>query len=97
MVRVPMKLRATMAPLEISREPLPRAADFEQASVPAVTLLAPVKLLVPDKVSVLPPVLVKPPAPLMLPLRVRFHAALRVAVAFRVIGPLHVVPHPLLL
>ena len=96
-VRVPVKLRAAIAPLDISRDPMPRAAAFEQDNVPAVILLAPVKLLVPESSRVLLPNLVNPPAPLILPLRVRFQAALMVAVAFRVIGPLHVEPHPLLL
>ena len=97
MVRVPVKFRATVAPLDISRGPVPRAAAFEQDSVPAVILLAPEKLLVPDSSRGLPPVLVKPPVPLILPLRVKDQAALAVAVAFRVIGPLQVEPHPLLL
>ena len=48
---------------------MPRAAAFEQDSVPAVILLAPVKLLVPERVNVLDHVLVNPPAPLTLPLQ----------------------------
>ena len=95
--RVPVKLRVTLAPEVMSREPVPRAAAFEQVSVPVVILLAPVKLLVPERVRARPPDKMKPPAPLMLPLHARGQATLMVAVAFRVIGPVHDAPQPLLL
>ena len=65
--------------------------------IPAVTVFAPVKLLAPERIRVLPPVLVKPPAPLMGPLQVRFQVASSMALAFRVIAPVHEAPQPLLL
>ena len=46
---------------------VPPSATDVIASVPPVTVVAPVKLLLPDSVQVLPPLFVRPPAPSMVP------------------------------